>query len=755
MSAHPVLRPDAPRDLEHDPPPSLRLARRPTVPRFARRVPHRGTVARPRLVRPLLDDAQAVAALLAPAGYGKTTLLAEWCAQDPRPFAWVDATPELDDPARLLETVAAALCDVRPLPADVLAPSVTVEHLARVLATMRPLVLVLDDLHVLRTGAARRTVATLAQHMPAGSTLAIAARRDPGLPLGRLRAQDDVVELGAEVLAMTRGESAAVLRQAGLRLTGEQQADLLERTAGWPAGLRLAARALAEQHDVAAGISAFAGDDAVVADYVRQEILADLAGADRAFLTRVAVLERLAGPVCDAVLGRHDSGARLARLRRAGVPLTPLDRAETEFRLHPLLAQALRRDLERADASLAHELHGRASAWYEHEGDLDLAVEHALLGRDADRVADLLAERAPALVGSGRCATLDGWLHRIGEAEVAQRPVLALAAALSRIACGQRDEAERWAVEAVHGSASAPPAARRTVDVGIAVVWAAIGRDGVETMTGDAALAHAGAQVPGAWGSLACLLEGSGHLLAGRADEARACLDDGARRAVSSAPLVRSLCLAQLGFLALQDGDLEEAAALTATARAAMGAGDGAYPLAAFTFAVDGLTLALRGRHDVARRNLDEAQRRLAALPDAAPWYAALVRVVVARAELRLSDAETARRLLHEASRLHRSVGDAVALRTWIDEAWALADDYAAGPVACPSVLTRAELRVLRLLPSHLTFAEIAARLHLSPNTVKTQAHAVYRKLDASSRSEAVAHARAMGLVDAEFTRSG
>ncbi|MBI5104287.1 MAG: helix-turn-helix transcriptional regulator [Solirubrobacterales bacterium] len=142
-------------------------------------------------------------------------------------------------------------------------------------------------------------------------------------------------------------------------------------------------------------------------------------------------------------------------------------------------------------------------------------------------------------------------------------------------------------------------------------------------------------------------------------------------------------------------------------------------------------------------------------MPDVAPWYGALARVALARAELRLSDAAETRRLLGEASRLLRRCGGAVELRAWIDEGWGKADDYAAGPVACPSALTKAELRVLRLLPSHLTFPEIATRLHVSANTVKTQAHAVYRKLDAGSRSQAVAHARAIGLVEAEFTRSG
>jgi LuxR family maltose regulon positive regulatory protein len=287
------------------------------------------------------------------------------------------------------------------------------------------------------------------------------------------------------------------------------------------------------------------------------------------------------------------------------------------------------------------------------------------------------------------------------------------------------------------------------VTAGAGVIRAAIARDGVDAMSRDAARAAAAATEHGPWRSFARLLEGSGHSLAGRPDEAAACLDEGARGAGITAPLVRSLCLAQLAFIALESGDAEDAAALAARGLAAIeGTAAGAEPPAALTFAVSGLVLATRGQLDAARRDIEEATNRLELLPDVAPWYGALARVALARAELRLSDAGRARRLLTEASRLVRRTPGATALQAWVDDAWAQADDYAAGPVACPSVLTRAELRVLRLLPSHLSFREIAARLHVSANTIKTQAHAVYRKLDASSRSQAVANARAMGLLD-------
>ena len=705
----------------------------------------RGIVARPRLVRPLLDDSQALAVLVAPAGYGKSTVLAEWRAQDPRPFAWADLAPSDDDPDRLRASIAVALSEIEPLTAR----SASVDDLVGTLASLRPAVLVLDDVHLLRSGPARAVVAALAARMPPGTTLALASRHDLPVPLGRMRAQDEVVELRSPALTMTRSEAGALLRMAGVCLAADDLDRLIERTAGWPAALRLAVRALAEQEDAAAAVERFDGEDSIVVDYVGEEVLSDLEPEDRAFLLRTSVLETLSGPACDAVLGRRDSAAVLRRLSRANALLMPLDRTELAFRQHPLLRQALGAELRCSESQLAPELHRRASAWHEREGDADGAVEHAVAAGDSDRVSDLLADGAATLVAAGREAELDAWLSRLAAEDVTAHPSLVLAEALSSAVRGEGDAAQ--ARLATAGAGCGP-----SVEAGFAVVAAALGRDGADGIVGDGVRAYAVAPDQSPWRAFACLLEGSGRLLCGQFDAAKARLEEGARRSILDAPLVGSLCCAELAFIALQAGDREDAAALAARARRPVEhGGDDAYPLAALTFAVSAFVQAERGQLDAAGQDVTAAMRRLAALPDVAPWYASLAHVALARAQLRLSDADEARRLLTEATRLLRRVDGAVALRGWIDDAWACADDYAAGPVACPSALTRAELRVLRFLPSHLSFREIAARLHVSANTVKTQAHAVYRKLDATSRSEAVAHARALGLVDAEISRTG
>jgi LuxR family maltose regulon positive regulatory protein len=268
-------------------------------------------------------------------------------------------------------------------------------------------------------------------------------------------------------------------------------------------------------------------------------------------------------------------------------------------------------------------------------------------------------------------------------------------------------------------------------------------------MGADAERAYRLAPDDDPWRAMACLLSGVAHHLTDDRDAARSKLDEGARRGALAAPAVQALCLAQLALAALEDADAEQAGDLADRACLTVAALDArqARPCA-LVFAVSAFACAQRGEVERAREAVMECRRRLAVLGDFAPWYDAEARIALARAELRLSNSADARTLLSEASRALHRTPEAVVLQGWIDDAWARADTFAVRAVSGPSTLTTAELRVLRFLPSHLSFREVAARLHVSANTVKTQAHAVYRKLDASSRSEAVARAREVGLID-------
>jgi LuxR family maltose regulon positive regulatory protein len=692
------------------PAPHLRLAvQAPLEPR------RRGLVERPRLLLPLLDARPRVALVVGPAGYGKSELVADWEAHDPRPFAWVRLTADEDEPSRLLASIADAL-DGR-----------------------RPAVLVLDDLHVVRSAPAQAVVAELADDPPAGVTLVLVSRSEPVLSLARLRADDAVSETRTAQLAMTATEAAAALRHAGLRLAPAQLGRVMQLTEGWPAAVRLVGRVLREQSDVATALDALGGDDSVIAGYLRDEVLAALTPEDRTFLRRASVLDRLCGAVCDAVTGDRGAGPRLRHLADANALVLPLDRAGLAFRLHPLCAQALRAELRCVEPELEPELHRRASDWSAGERDVERAVEHAVAAGDVARVERLLLRWAPPYLAGGRAALVDRWIGALGDEAVAERPALAVIAGAARLARGDRDGAERWA----HGACT-----DRTAG-GVAALRAAIARAGVEQMVRDAETASATATESRLSHAVACLLSGAGHCLAGDTPVGRARLDDGARAAGPTAPLIAELCLALRAFAELQDGDVADAAATAATARRSLTDRDAHDdPATALTFAVSAATLARSGATDRARDDADRALGLLAAMAAPPPWYAVCVELAAALAELRLSDGRAARELLDRAGRRRRDLPDAAGLHTWIDDAWARADDLVAGAVAAPSALTLAELRILRLLPTHLAFREIAARLHVSANTVKTQAHAVYRKLDATSRSEAVDRARQIGLLD-------
>jgi LuxR family maltose regulon positive regulatory protein len=309
---------------------------------------------------------------------------------------------------------------------------------------------------------------------------------------------------------------------------------------------------------------------------------------------------------------------------------------------------------------------------------------------------------------------------------------------------------EHWASAAERGLAHAAASDRtRSQTAAIAVLRALVARNGIARMGEEAAAACALVSDDMPWRAPCLLLQGAASHLCGNREDARPQLEEGARCAAVAAPSIQVLCLAQLAVLAVEQEDWNAAEMLASRARRQLGrVGLTDYPVSALVLVVSALVRAQRGRVDDAQRDAREGLRLLAELADFTPWYDAEARLMLARAALRLSDLVGARTLLDEASRVAGRAPDAVLLGTWLAESWAQADSFSAAAILGPSSLTTAELRVLRLLPTHLSFREIAGRMHVSANTIKTQAHAVYRKLDASSRTEAVSNARLVGLLE-------
>jgi LuxR family maltose regulon positive regulatory protein len=712
-------------------PAPLEARRRPPRPRGA-------LVVRDRLLRQLQGDVDAPLVLMvAPAGYGKSTLLTQWAEHDKRPFAWLTLERSDNDPVQLLSSMASVLHAHGLVPAQRGSRGVREALLRSVDSARTPFVLVLDDVQVLTSETSLRVLVDLVGHLPPGSQLGLASRTEPALPVGGLRVRRMVTEIRAADLTMAPSEAALLVSGAGVSATPEQIEELTRETEGWPAAIYLAALGSADR-------------DARVRDYVRDEIFPSLTPDELAFLCSVSVLERLSPPVCDGVLRQTGSARLLRDLSRSNVPLFAAGAPDC-FRLNSAMAGALRAELRLADPELERELHRRAAVWFAARGDVECAAGHAVEALDAELTGRILWSSVIRHVTHGRDHKIKDWLGSFSDAEIADHPALALVAAAGWLAQGDFDKAEHWTAVAARGlPGSEQPELVPSLEAGVAILRAAIGWGGIDRMGEEAARAYELFPDGNPWLATCCLVRGVASDLRGSREEARTRLREGACRGAVSAPSAQALCLTQLALMALDDEDWAEAGALVGRARAQIERfGLTGHPGAALVYAVSATVRAHAGRVDQATIDLRQAAALFERLRDPAPWYEAEVRIARAQAALRLSEVGHANDLLAGAARLVRRETSAVALAERLAGALARAGRAQERAQGGRSSLTTAELRVLQFLPTHLSFPEIATRLNVSANTVKTHARAVYRKLDSSSRDEAVAHARAAGLVEA------
>ncbi len=718
-----------------------------------------GLVPRPRLLAKLTDGRSIpLVVIVAPAGYGKTSLLAEWTEQDERPSVWLSLEAWHNDPFHLTREIAVALEELEPVEAmlvdalDAPAPdlgSLVLPALARTLESRtRPVLLILDDAHSLTSQPALRVLTTVAEHLPFGSQLIFASRALPALPLGRLRAHRALLELGTSEMAMGREEAAALLHCAHVSATAAEVDALVEQTEGWPAGLYLAALSARDAPDSTALVG-FSGDDRVVAEYLWDEFLSELVEDDVDFLVNTSIAEHLSGVLCDALLDSRGSAHTLDRLARGSLPLEPTDRTRSSYRCHPLLRDALLGELRRIHPEREPLLHMRASLHHTEHGEIDSAITHAMAAHDAQRAGRLLWAHLPRYISEGRTCLVQSWLHSLSPEDFSLHASLALTAAYSALALGDVPHAEHWGLVAAAAIARAStPPSPSSLSTGVAVIEAAIARRGIAPMGLNAARAYELEDDDSPWRSICCLLQGVAHHLTGDGAGARSHLEEGIHRSAVVAPPVEMLCLSQLAMIAVEEKDWDRGLDLIARAVQQIEHHSlSAHPASALAYAISADVRSHAGHVDDGKRDARHAAHLLNQLGDFIPWYEAQTRIMLARATLRLADVIATRTLLAQASQLARRVPDAVLLGAWLDETWGLVDSVATAALAGPAALTMAELRILRFLPTHLSFREIGIRLHVSTNTVKTQAHAIYRKLDVSSRSDAVARAAQIGLL--------
>ena len=724
---------------------------------------HQGLIKRTALLNWFLAHrAEPVVAIFAPAGYGKTTLLGQAAEADERPFAWVSLDGD-NDPVVLMTHVAEGLdriVKVRPAVVEALRfPasarwSSTVTRLGAAFASIEPpVVVVLDDVHVLRDRERLDVVTELFAYVPEGSQLVLAGREEPLLGLARLRAERRLAELGRNELAFDAVEARRLLRATGVDLTGPEVAELTRRTEGWAAGLYLSALSLRDGGSLdREAVSAVVSQNGHIADYLRSEVLSHMAPEQVEFLTRTAVLERMCGPLCDAVLAQPGGVAMLETLERSNRFVVPLDGGGEWYRYHHLFRALLAHELEHRELGLIPTLNRRAAAWCEQSGAPETAIEYAFAGGNLEHAARLVTGCAVEVYQSGWLETLCRWIDLLDQAGLLERyPAIAVFGAWGQGFSGHAAQAERLAAVAERGSSEGPLVdGSATIEPWVATLRAGLCRHGVEQMRADAQRALELAPEWSFWQSSASLLLGISFVLSG--DEDRA--DDVFADTVEVALEVgmnddRSIALAERSLLTAARGDVRGAEQFAQEARrVVVDSGLDEYMTSAVTYAAQG-KVALR-RRDLAqaREHFGRADRLRPLLTWFMPYLAVQVRLELVRERLACADPVGARVLVREIDQLLRRVPALGVLAEQAGELRGQVDAMRTSSGDAAPLLSDAELRVLPLLATHLNIAEIAERQFVSRATVKTQAISIYRKLDVTSRSEAVERAAEIGLID-------
>jgi LuxR family transcriptional regulator, maltose regulon positive regulatory protein len=702
-----------------------------------------------------------VVMLCAGPGYGKTTVLAQWLqSRGQRPFAWISVDQHDNDPVVLLTYVAVALDRVAPIDQGVFealaSPGASVEatvvpRLGAALAGVdTPVVLGLDDVHAIDNPQCIDAIVALAGHVPEGSQLALSARDVSALPLGFLRTRGLGLELGPDDLRMDEHEARELLGATGLEISDEDVAELVRRTEGWPAGLYLAALSAGTTGVGPREVGELTGNDPFVADFLRSEFFAQLPPHELRFLTRTSMLEQMSGPLCDAVLASSRSAETLESLAHSNRFVVGLDRGGEWYRCHPLVRELLATELARSDPDLVSPMLSRASEWCAANGHEIDAVRYAQADGDPDRVAALMERWTMAVFQSGRTATVERWFDWLDANGGARRyPKVAVIGTMLHAVMGRATASDRYADLAARGTYDGRlPDGSASMESWRAMLRAFRGMNGIEALQADAALAVRTLAPDSVWHPVAMVLLGLATFLGGSVDEADDIFADVVDEAGDlGAPDMAAVALAEQTLIAIgrdewvRADELAERAIATARRSRRENAA-----LNALAYAVAGRTALQAGRTASAYELLATAQRRLPQLTYALPIPSAQTRLELARAYLTLADQAGARTMLREIDSILRrrpGLGSLAAQAAEVQATVSSAGRDAPGA----SALTAAELHVLPLLTTHLTFREIGARLYLSHHTVKSHAMSIYRKLDVTSRGAAVDQARDIGLL--------
>lgn len=714
---------------------------------------------------------QKLTLLSAPAGWGKTTLLAQWVldADADERFGWLSLDSSDNDPVWFWMYVIAALQKISPgvgtRAVELLAMGadpvqIVLPRLLNDLDTFAsPMVLVLDDYHLVVNPAVHEQMALFIGRMPANLHLVLATRSDPTLPLARLRASGELAEMRSHDLRFETDEAAQLLNSVlGLGLADADVQLLQQRTEGWAAGLYLAALSLAGRPDATEFIRTFAGDNRHIVDYLMGEVLNSLSPQMRNFLLRTSVSERLSGALCDAMLQSTGSAKVLEKLDRENLFLVPLDMSRHWYRYHHLFGELLRAELHRSEPELVAGLHRRAADWFEAEGLVDEAVRHLANAGETQRTADLIAADWANEFNGGGLSTISGWLDLLPVETVSRDPRLSAVRAWIALTVNHFDDAHSW-IEAIEAGSAATDTtehpslgaqllalrethAFKTGDLGAALEAA---RRAITLDFDDARQAQ----------SAACSVYGSALYFSGSIEESKATF----RQAVQLAETIgdrrrRSYALGYLALIAAEAGHLTDAERQIRLATAfGTDQTDGEHfvnehfvnamvPLAAAT------VLEVRGDRAAAA----DAAELAVSLARKGAGILEVAKALLVKAKILelLGDHDTAAASRDEAGVLLQGCADAGVAQTLLtatQPSKAVAVRPRNQVDTFTEALTAKEHEVLRLLATRLSRREIGQRLYVSLNTVKTHQRALYRKLGVETRSAAVARARELGLL--------
>ncbi len=727
--------------------------------KFAIPEPHPGGVSRAALIEAARASERRVVGVSAPAGYGKSTLLAQWARMESRPVAWVSLDRLDDDPSALLTLLATAHSRISRGNSDLAAnmrsgigESVLGRAAPRLASAFRtspaPFVLMLDDLHEVHSPDCHDALGVVVAGIPQGSQL-VAASRSEQPHVSQLRVTGDAWEIGATDLAVDAAGAEQIFSDAQVDLTHDEAVAVTDRTEGWPAGLYLAA--LIARHNEGP-VSTVSGDDRYLVDYLYRESLMHLSEDTQRFLRRTAVLDQLSGPLCDALLGGEGADGQLRDLEASNMFLIPLDRHRGWYRYHALFREFLLAELERVEPDVIMKLHLRAADWYEANGSAVTALEHLLHTTERDRSVRLMTALTFPTYQAGQISTLQRWLSTVGDEAVKSYPPLAVLAGWIATLSGQTADAQRWASIIDDASYNLTPEdGTASFDSARAMLRSIMCPAGPEQAMTDATLAVTEEPAWSPWRDQALCISAEAHLLVGEVDQAVARFaESSAIGAATSTSDATILSESELALLAMDRGQWDEAAeheeyALASIEETRMHD----YATSVLAFAGAARLAVHKGDLEEMNRRLTQAMRARPSLTFVLPYLAVRLRLYLAKVYFATANPAAARHLLREIDDILLQRPALGALAEEVSEFRGLLTSDTQGEGTTGPPLTSAELRLLPYLQTHLTLREIGDRLFVSRNTVSSEVSSIYRKLGVSSRGAAVEQATTIGLLGA------